>query len=90
MPTLETVLNDNGLGEWHTILDAERVTIDNIAHLTLDGTYAIEKINVCSSFDLCLAELKDIGLPLGARKDIVLLFGAKPQRPDGPAPAGVA
>jgi hypothetical protein len=61
---LEAVLTDNGLGEWHSILQAERITLDNIGLMTND-------------------DLRELDLPLGARREILVLF-AQPQRP-GPA-----
>jgi hypothetical protein len=62
MATLESMLNDNGLGEWAATLEAERITLAHLHKLTNE-------------------DLKDIGLPLGARKDLLELFGTATHHP---------
>jgi hypothetical protein len=68
MATLEAILTENDLGQWHAQLVAEGVNLKNVGKLTND-------------------ELKELGLPVGARKDIMEIFGVKPLplRPDAPA-----
>ena len=48
---------------------------------------AVEKVSIGNIGKLTNDELKELGLPVGARKDIMELFGAKLQaaRPDAPA-----
>ena len=48
------------------------------------ATLAAEEVDLDTIADLTIDELEKIGLPLGARKKIVKLFGSKPLRPDAP------
>jgi hypothetical protein len=68
MASLETTLNENGLGKWHATFEAEEITLDNIADMTSD-------------------DLKELGLPMGARKDVLKLFSGSDKEPAKPQKA---
>jgi hypothetical protein len=49
------------------------------------ATLAAEEVTIDNIGDLTDDQLKELGLPMGARVDIHKLFGVQLQRPDGPA-----